>query len=281
MSCIYRIKNGYTSFTVTEKKIGDYILQNKKNVLLKSSQELAELSDTSAAAWIRFSKKLGYKGLNELKVDLAQEKSKDDELFNVLIEENDSIDVMVKKIQNISITNLDQTYRLINVAQLKTAIKKIADSRRVFLVGVGGSGIVCLDFMHKLLRIDKYVVYYEDPHILLASIAHIKKDDVILAVSYGGETVEVNEAVRKAKEVGATTIAITKYDVRSTLSNLVDLKLYIPIEEQELRFGSIASRNSALILTDLIYYGLAKNDINKTKEDLIKTRQLINKVERK
>lgn len=281
MSCIYRIKNGYASFTVTEKKIGDYILQNKKNVLLKSSQELAELSDTSAAAWIRFSKKLGYKGLSELKVDLAQEKNKDDELFNVLIEENDSIDVMVKKIQNISIANLDQTYQLINVDQLKTAIKKIAESHRVFLLGVGGSGIVCLDFMHKLLRIDKYVIYYEDPHILLASIAHIKSDDVVLAISYSGETNEVNKAIKKAKEVGATTIAITKYDVKSTLSNLVDLKLYTPIEEKELRLGSIASRNSALILTDLIYYGLAKNDIEKTKEDLIKTRQLINQVEHK
>ncbi len=90
---------------------------------------------------------------------------------------------------------------------------------------------------------------YEDVHILASRIAHINKDDVLIALSYTGETPIVNDLVAYAKNAGAKIIAITQYNIKSTLASLADIALYVPVVEKELRLGAISSRNSALTLT--------------------------------
>ena len=99
MSCLFKIKEAGALFTSTEQRIAEYILQNPEKVVEGSAQELARESDTSPAAWIRFSKKLGYKGLPALKMDLAKDDKENDDLYHVLIEEKDSIETMVRKVQ--------------------------------------------------------------------------------------------------------------------------------------------------------------------------------------
>lgn len=281
MSCIYKIKEASSSFTTTERIIADYILNNRSNAIEKSAQELGVLTNTSAAAWIRFAQKLGYKGLTAMKVDIAKDSEEEDELLNVIIEESDSFELMVKKVYQMSIQHIVKTYRLLNNENLQKTISYCVKAKRIFLVGIGGSGLVCTDLMQKLTRINKDVIYHEDPHVLLARIAHIQKDDVLIAISYSGETRVVNAAVEYAKKNNTPVVAITQYNIRSTLANLADIKLYTPVVERELRLGAISSRNSALSLTDLIYYGIVKEDFAKTKENLIKTRNLIHEMDTK
>ena len=149
MSCIYKIKQSSSSFTATEKRIAEYILNNREQALEFTAQKLAEETDTSAAALIRFAQKLGYMGITAMKLDLAKDEDESDELFNVLIEENDSIELMVKKVQKISERNIQQTYKLLNITNLNNAIDKVKQAKNIYLIGIGGSGIVCMDFMQK------------------------------------------------------------------------------------------------------------------------------------
>lgn len=281
MSCLFKIKEAGALFTSTEQRIAEYILQNPEKVVEGSAQELARESDTSPAAWIRFSKKLGYKGLPALKMDLAKDDKENDDLYHVLIEEKDSIETMVRKVQKISRNILEQTYKLMNTDELNAAIQYLLQASNIYLVGIGGSGVVCTDMMQKLTRLHRSVIYHEDAHVLLARIAHITPEDVLVAISYSGETNLVNAAVKYAKKNGTPVIAITQYNVRSTLAKEADVKLYMPLEEKELRLGAILSRNASLILTDLIYYGIAKENVEQTKQDLVKTRELLHEVDSK
>ena len=281
MSCLFKIKEAGALFTSTEQRIAEYILQNPEKVVEGSAQELARESDTSPAAWIRFSKKLGYKGLPSLKMDLAKDDKENDDLYHVLIEEKDSIETMVRKVQRISRNTLEQTYKLLNTDELNAAIQYLLQASNIYLVGIGGSGVVCTDMMQKLTRLHRSVIYHEDAHVLLARIAHITPEDVLVAISYSGETNLVNAAVKYAKKNGTPVIAITQYNVRSTLAKEADVKLYMPLEEKELRLGAILSRNASLVLTDLIYYGIAKENVEQTKQDLVKTRELLHEVDSK
>ena len=281
MSCLFKIKEAGALFTSTEQRIAEYILQNPEKVVEGSAQELARESDTSPAAWIRFSKKLGYKGLPALKMDLAKDDKENDDLYHVLIEEKDSIETMVRKVQKISRNTLEQTYKLLNTDELNAAIQYLLQASNIYLVGIGGSGVVCTDMMQKLTRLHRSVIYHEDAHVLLARIAHITPEDVLVAISYSGETNLVNAAVKYAKNNGTPVIAITQYNVRSTLAKEADVKLYVPLEEKELRLGAILSRNASLVLTDLIYYGIAKENVEQTKQDLVKTRELLHEVDSK
>lgn len=275
MSCVFKIKEASASLTATEQKIADYILENRDETIHASAQTLAESIQTSAAALIRFSQKLGYKGFTALKVDLAADNSEENSNFDELIKEEDSIDTLLKKAQFTNLRTMNETYKLINTANMEKAIQIVRDAKTLYLFGVGGSGIVCNDLMHKLSRINRNVVYHEDPHILVARCAHITKDDAVLAISYSGETDSVNIGVKYAKEAGAKSIAITQFNAKSQLSKLADIVLHVPTEEKELRLGAIASRTASLILTDLLYLGSAKTNLEQTMADLRKTRALI------
>ena len=54
----------YSSFTTTELKIADFILNNPQDFLDKTASQLASLTETSPAAIIRFSRKIGFDGYN-------------------------------------------------------------------------------------------------------------------------------------------------------------------------------------------------------------------------
>lgn len=278
MSCKFKIKEASSSFTNTEKRIADYILTHQEETIHASAQSLGELTQTSAAALIRFSKKLGYDGFTALKVDLAKDGEELDHAFVEVIDQNDSVEVMVRKAQGIMQQCVDQTYKLLNMQSLEHAINALLRSQHVYLFGVGGSGIVCNDLMQKLTRINRSVIYHEDLHVQMACAAHMNSDDVAIAISYSGETQNINAGIKYANSVGAATIAITKYDPKSTLSRLANIALYTPVQEKELRLGSITSRTAALIITDLLYYGVAKDSLQDVKDKLVRTRELIHEI---
>ena len=275
MSCIFRIKEAQESMTSTENKISQYIIENKDKVIHWSAQKLADEIETSPAALIRFSKKVGYKGFTAMKMDLALDSHDEIEDFDSLINEEDPIEVMVKKEKYANEKTIHETYELIDYVQLEVVIDILSRAKRIYLLGVAGNGIVCLDFMHKLTRINKDVIYHEDAHILLARMSHIEKEDAVVAISYGGNTKDVNVGVRYAKEKGAKVIAITQMNLKTPLSKLADFSLHIPIEEKEVRLGAISSRNAALVLTDLIYFGIARQDSQDTKHKLVQSLDII------
>lgn len=278
MSCLYKIEQSKSMFTDTEKKISDYIMKHKHDVVNVSVQMLAKKTVTSSAAVIRFSKKIGYKGFTSLKVDLAKDLGNKEELFDTIIKDGDTFQALIQKSYALNMQNLKETFKMLTEENLSLAVDAILKSERIYLYGLGGSGIVCKDFQHKLTRINRLVMYQEDFHIQLAQAAYMSARDVAIAISYGGNTKEVNLAMRFAKEQGTKTIAITKH-AKTLLSKMVDIPLYIPIEEKELRLGAISSRFSSLMITDLLYLGVAKDNLNKTRDQIITTRKLIHEIE--
>lgn len=277
MSCVYKIKEGLGSFTDTDQKLAEYTLANREEVVMLSAKELAQRVNSSAAAVVRFSKRIGYKGFTELKVELAKDREEKEDEFNAIIKENDSIDSMVKKAENINLRAMERTYKLINKKVLEKAIKSLNECENIYLFGIGASGLVAQDFQYKLSRINKMAIYQVDEHIQVASAVHIGPNDVAIGISYTGETKGVNVSLTRARKQGATTIAVTSFN-KNSLAKIVEFPLYIPSEETELRIGAITSRISELLITDLLYLGIAKDDFRRTEEYIIKTKEIVKKI---
>ena len=108
----------------------------------------------------------------------------------------------------------------------------------------------------------------------LATASLLGPEDIVIAISYSGETRETVLAAKAAKERGAKVIAITQAN-RNTLSRMADYPLFVPGEEKELRVGAMTSRTSGLLILDLLYLGIAKHDPQRTEENLRQTRDLI------
>ena len=280
MSVLYKINSSMDAFTETERTIAEFIISNKHVVLDANAKELGEITKTSASAWVRFSKKMGYKGLPAFKVELAKEKdSLDEGDIETFLNPSDSLMTLLQKTENMLTQNIKETFALLDYHALEKAIESINKAKTVYLLGVGGSSIVCLDFYHKMTRIHQEIIYDRDLHTLMARVAQLEKDDVVIVISYSGETESINSIAKVAKKLGAKIVGVTKYNLKSTLSTLSDIRLFVPVEEKEIRLGSITSRNSLLTITDLLYYGIAKKDFNVTKDLLIRTRQFIKEIQ--
>lgn len=279
MSCILRIEESMNILTNTEKEIANYILKHQEAVLDYSAQTLAEKTKTSSAAVVRLSKKIGFKGFTQLKIELAKDLTKDSIELDNLLDPKDDMSNLIKKSYQSTFQTIEKSYGLMNADNLQIAVEKILQAHNIYLFGIGSSGMVCEDFQLKLLRIGKSCTYYPDAHLQLTSVPHMQKNDLAFFVSYGGHTIELLTAAKWTKAQGVDSIAITQ-SPHNELGKLVDIVLPIPSEEKELRIGATSSRLSSLLIIDILYYGIAKNNMNETKEKLIKTKEIIQEIQK-
>lgn len=272
-----RMKQYSEDFTQSEQKISEYILKNQEEVVNLSAQELGEKTGTSPASIVRFSRKLGFSGFGELKIEIAKTTNSEEEELDTIISPKDSVSDIAEKVVNRAVTSLKETYSLINIKDLEESINLMREAETIYLFGIGASSLVAMDLMYKLVRINKRVIFNIDSHLQLAAVVHITNKDVAIGISYSGKTREVNEGIIRAKEKGAKVISITNCN-KNPLSSISDISLNIPNEERQLRFGAISSRMDQLALIDILFLGIAIGDLDKIEDMLMETKEIVKKL---
>ncbi|MCD8510552.1 MAG: SIS domain-containing protein [Bacillus sp. (in: Bacteria)] len=84
---------------------------------------------------------------------------------------------------------------------------------------------MALDVEQKFKRINRWCEAYADNHGQLTSASHLTDVDVVLAISYSGETQEVVDSIIVAKQNGAKIISLTKYG-KSRITELANVRLF-------------------------------------------------------
>ena len=129
-----QIFSTYDSLYDAEKKVADYVAGHQEDVINMSVAELAQNCATSQATVIRFCKKIGCEGFHKLKLKLAGEQSKQEELaasneINIENMEQSLHNIMVSKVEEIKATfhNFDQK----ELRSIVDAAEKVPVSGRV------------------------------------------------------------------------------------------------------------------------------------------------------
>ena len=277
MNCLVQIKEAQNSYTSTEKIIAEYILEHTHEILNDSAQQLGEKSHTSAAAVIRFSKKLGYKGFSDLKISLARSSQNEEEDIDTVLEETDDLTTLIHKACQLNISTVQKTYQMINEVQLQKAIEYMINAKTIYLFGVGSSAIVAYDFSQKLLRIGKKAIYNTDIHVQMTFVESMTKDDVAIFISYSGMTTGLTGMVKKLKNDSIPCISITQ-NSKNIVAKNATVNLFVPLEEKEMRIGAISSRTASLVVTDLLYYGVYKYDLKNNKNRIYESKHLVSQL---
>ena len=266
MNAYLRIKEYNDSYTATEKLIAEYILEN--DILQDSAQALGEKTNTSAAAIIRFSKKIGFKGFSDLKMNLAQSTKEEKQEVDLIFDANDDIGTLVEKGCRLNMNTVLKTYQLINIDTLEASIDLLNNASTIYLFGVGGSSVIGLDIYQKLMRIGKKVIYNADLHVQMTFAQSMDENDVALIISYSGSTTGLVDVAKVLYEKQIPFISITQIN-SNPISKLSTYSLKVPSEEKALRIGAVSSRISSFVITDLLYYGVFKKNFEEHKKNLI------------
>jgi hypothetical protein len=275
---VLRIKEEYRKLTKSEKKVADYFIENYKDAINESTQSIAVATDTSPATVIRFVKTLKFDGLQQLKLAIAADMdSQKPDITDEIIHQKDGLSEIVEKNKRNLINSIERLYALMDLELIEKSVDAIDSAKKVYLFGVGASGIVCYDINYKLSRIGKDVVFNNDIHLQLVNLNFITKEDACVCVSYSGNTKETVLVAEIAKKAGAKTVGICCYG-RNELSKICDITLRVPHDERELRLGAISSRNTTLTLLDTIYLAITHRHYPDVLNDIESTRDLIKKL---
>lgn len=244
------IKSKYETLTKSEKKIAQYITNNKKAVIYGTMETIKKDIAVGDATIVRFSKKLGFSGFNDLKIDIAK-----DELTESNI---DSSRDYYDDIADHLISTIKDTASLIDSNDLGKAVELISNCRKLYLFGVGHSGETALDFSKMLLRIGLIVHAETDPHFQAQMAAMLSKDDLVIGISLSGETRDTYSSLKMAKENGAKIISLTNNNL-SSIAQISDITLRTSVEEF-LNGGSLAGQLSQLYLCEVLIHGYEKQN---------------------
>ncbi len=264
---------------VSERKVARYVSQNLDNMVGLSVEELAGRSGSSQAAVVRFCKKLGYKGYRDFSIQLVSELAV---AQRVNVHRAGVSDILagekagnvIRKVCHHNIQAIEDTFSLVEPEQVELAADKLFHAQRVDLYAIAASNLVAQDAQQKLMRINKRVTAYSDPHLQLSSASTLTPSDVVIALSWSGETREVLEAAELARRNGAFIIAITRFG-KVSLEALADVHFGLSAPEMAIRSGAMSSRIAQMTMIDILFTCVVSRHYNETIPYLERTRQIM------
>ena len=134
------------------------------------------------------------------------------------------------------------------------AVELIRDCRgRVIVTGMGKSGIICRKIAATLASTGTPAFFLHPAEAVHGDLGVIQADDVVIAMSYSGETEELMRVLETLKRIGAPLIAITG-GLQSTLATAANVALDCGVSEEACPMNLVptASTTAALALGDAL-----------------------------
>ena len=259
------IKIKYHSLSKSEKKIADFILDTKYKVSKMTLSELAKSVGVSEPSVVRFTKALGYKGFSDFKTQVIKDWGKEStvsqakKFIDLNYSDADTLDSIPEKVVQNTIKGLEDTIKVLDPQAYEEAVKAIIKADQIEIFGLGNSGSIALDFASKLIRIGLNVRYFSDNHLSQLDCISLNKNDVAIAISHSGSTIDVINTLKIAKDAGAKTIALTNYKA-SHITAYADIELLTGDHETTFYSETMVSRTSLLAIVDMLYIGILTSD---------------------
>ena len=187
------------------------ILEDPQRVLDETFELLAQRAGSSVPTVMRTCRDLGYPGLREFKLALAQELAVGGSPLNRRVRLDDDAQQVISKVVRGAAAAVSSVQAQLDQAAVQAAADAIAAASRVDCYGVGvTSNFMASDLQARLFRLGLTSNSYLDIHLQLVSAATIGPRGVVMAISHVGGMPSLLESVDVARSQGATVIALTQ-----------------------------------------------------------------------
>ncbi len=206
-----RIRGLLGQLAPAQRRVARLFLDEPDWALRAAVEELANRAEVSAPTIVRTCRALGYEGLREFKLELAQELARGTPYLHRAVGIDDSSTDTVRKILFGAAAALTDLERQLDLAVLEGALVRLADARRIDCYGVGStSNYLATDAQSRFFRLGLNAHVYHDAHMQLIAATTLGPQDVVFAASHVGRMPSLLEAVRVAREQGAAVVALTQ-----------------------------------------------------------------------
>lgn len=259
------ITRGLPDLRKSERRVAEAVLADPSSVLSITLAELARRSDVSEPTVIRFALAIGCEGFRDLRVKLARSLAFARTTSHSAISTTDTSAALVGKVFDFNLSNLNWVRARLDQQTIQQAVDALRNANRIDFFGYGASAIVAQDAQQKFPLFGVPCGAPLDGHQMIMTAAMLQPGDVAVAISNTGETEQVRQATRLARERGATTIGIT--GTQSPLLEDCDIGVLVETLENTDLYTPTVSRLSAMVVIDILStaVSLARDESDQTR----------------
>jgi RpiR family transcriptional regulator, carbohydrate utilization regulator len=250
------MRTKYHTLSSVQKVVADYIFAHISEVSLLPISELAGKCDTSETTVMRFLRKLDFASYQVFRVKIAQEIPHERlESIYVDIDRGDTIETLIEKVVASTTRSIQDLQQMIASEDIRKAVELMKTAREILFIGIGSSAFIAFDAYHKFLRLGMRVTTSADSHLMSIMASQITDKDLVIAVSHSGESRDILDCVKLAKESNAGVIAFTSYR-NSSITKYSDVVLLSSATETKYRSDALVSRILQLVIIDILYVAI-------------------------
>ncbi|WP_194093948.1 MurR/RpiR family transcriptional regulator [Marivivens aquimaris] len=235
----------------SDRRVAEVVLSNPEGVVAMTLATLAKTAGVSEPTVIRFCTAIGCDGFRDMRVKLARSLAFARTTSHTAITDEDSLDTIITKVFDYNLSNLNWAQSKLNHSHLEKAVAALSKAKRIEFFGFGASGIVARDAQQKFPLFGVPCGAPSDSHQMFMTADMLGEGDVAVAISNTGQTKDIVETMRVARERGAHTIGITGEDGSPLLANC-DTHLVVETLENTDLYTPTVSRLSHLVVIDIL-----------------------------
>jgi DNA-binding MurR/RpiR family transcriptional regulator len=279
-SVLIRVRSAMPNLRPAEQRVAQAVLDDPAAISESSITSVARQCQTSETTVLRFCRAIGLAGYPELRIALARAAQHEEAGYAAGVRINgdispcDTLSDVVAKITHADARAIEETAAALDITALKAGVDAVCAARRVDIYGIGASALVGHDLQHKLHRIGLTAFMWAEAHLAMTSAALMTREDVAIAISHTGTTLDTIDPLRVARDRGAATIAITNFE-RSAITAVSDVVLLTAARETTFRSGAMSSRIAQLALVDCVFAGVAQHFYDRSIAAVQVTRQVL------
>ena len=229
-SLLQRMAGACAGASATRRVILELVLQDPERALEESFETLAQRSGSSVPTIMRTCRDLGFAGLREFKLALAQELALGGSPLHRRVSLDNSTEEVVSKIVRSASSTVLGVRDQLDVAVLEATATALAAAPHIDIYGAGAtSWFMAGDLQARLFRLGLSVNAWSDYHLQQVAAGAHGPGSVVLAISHVGGMPSLLDALDIAKAQGARTVAITR--AGTALAARADLLLAVDVPE--------------------------------------------------
>ena len=238
----------YDSFTRSERKIADYVLEHQEETQYISITDLSSQCEVAVSTVSLFCRKLKLAGFNDFKLELARAVLPARGAPQEPEGENTSL---MARVLAAAQDTLNSTYHILSEEAAAQAVELLCRAGQVVCLGQGNHSVVALAAWAQFSTVSPKFKTISDSHMQTVVLSTLSEGDAVLYFSYSGATHELLEAVEVIRSRGARLILVTRY-LNSPASSYADAVLLCGPNEQPFQFGSTSALMAQLYVLEVL-----------------------------
>lgn len=222
---IVQIQKSFSKLSKGQKLIAQFIINNYDKAAFMTASKLGTRVGVSESTVVRFANALGFDGYPELQRALQEIiKTKLTTVQRVeMSSEFSDESVILKKVLKSDMENIRNTLENIDYEVFQAVVNHIFKADRIYIIGLRSSKALAeyMGFYLNLVLDNVRIVGYGISDIF-EQMLRVKKDDLVIGISYPRYSNRTIEAITYAREQGVPIVSITD----SPLSPIAGLSDY-------------------------------------------------------